>query len=260
MNSPVAPALGYWINGRDDAPVLVLGPSLGTTTELWQPQVPALSESWRVLRYDHLGHGRSATPPGPYTIERLGLEVIALLDSLELDRVAYAGVSLAGMVGMWLAAHRPERIARLALVCTSAYLPPEQAWQDRAAQARTAGTASLIEPVVGRWFTRAFPVAARTPYAQLLAATPDEGYASCCEAIGAMDLRDDLSRIAAPTLVIAGADDQATPPAHGALIADAIVDARLVVIRDAAHLVNVEQAATVTALLAEHFAADASHI
>src|SRR5690242_14548746 len=118
---------------------------------MWQAQLDAFSSNFRVLRYDHLGHGESDTPPGPYRVEELGERLLDLLDQLDLARVRYAGLSLGGMVGMWLAARHPDRVERLALLCTSAYLPPAQGWLDRAAQVRAHGTASIVDVVVARW-------------------------------------------------------------------------------------------------------------
>jgi 3-oxoadipate enol-lactonase len=249
-------ALGFHRAGRAGAPWLVLGPSLGTTTRLWQPQVDRLADRFQVLCFDLRGHGRSAVPPGPYRLDDLGWDLVALLDRLGVRRLSYAGVSLGGMIGMWLAAAAPDRVDRLAVLCSSAYLPPAQSWLDRAAQARTAGTATLVGMLLARWFTEEFRV--RQPKAvaavgAMLAGTPNEGYAGCCEAIAAMDLRAALAGITARTLVVAGADDPATPPVHGEEIAAGIREARLIVLPRAAHLANVEQAGTVTQLLLAHF-------
>jgi 3-oxoadipate enol-lactonase len=242
--------LAYDLSGRVDAPVLLLGPSLGTTRAMWAPQHPVLSQRFLVLRYDHLGHGDSAVPPGPYTVDQLADEVLALLDSLRIARCHYGGVSLGGMVGMTLAARHPDRIDRLALLCTSAHLPPAQGWLDRAHQVQAHGTASIADFAVARWFTPAFT--GQDPYVAMLAATPDEGYAACCAAIAAMDLRPILSGITAPTLVIAGHDDPATPPDHGRLIADSIPGARFVELAGASHLASVERPDDVTTLLLDH--------
>jgi 3-oxoadipate enol-lactonase len=253
------------LEGPADAPVLVLGNSLGTSRACWQPQVPALSRHFRLLRYEHRGHGRPAlgqspAPPGPYSVAELARDVLALLDSHGVERALYCGVSLGGMVGMWLAAHAPERITGLGLCCTSAFLPPAAGWTDRAASVRARGTGAIAELVVGRWFTPAFRAAQpQVPAAFVagLAATGDEGYAGCCEAIAAMDLRPALGSITAPTLVLAGADDAATPPWHGGVIAAGIAGSRLRVVRGGAHLTNVSAAAEVTALLLPHLLAAA---
>jgi 3-oxoadipate enol-lactonase len=245
--------------GPAGAPVLMLGNSLGTSRACWEPQLPALTRHFRVLRFELPGHGGTPAPPGPYTIAGLGAGALALLDARGVDRAAYCGVSLGGMIGLWLAAHAPERITALGLSCTSAYLSPAAGYAERAAAVRAAGTASIAAQVVSRWFTPAYRAAhpeVADAFAADLAATADEGYAGCCEALAAMDLRPDLAAISAPTLVIAGAQDPATPPWHGAAIASGITGARLRVIRGASHLASVSAAAEVSALLLGHLGAD----
>jgi 3-oxoadipate enol-lactonase len=253
MSEPVR--LAATLEGPAGAPVVVLGNSLGTTREVWEPQVAALGERFRLLRFEHRGHGGSPAPPGPYTIAELGADVLALLDGLGLQAVSYCGISLGGMIGMWLAAHAPERIGALGLCCTSAYLPPAGFWAGRAEQARAGGMASLSEQVVARWFTPAFRArdpAAVAGFVTTLEGVDPEGYAGCCEAIAALDLRSSLGRISAPAMVIAGAEDPATPPWHGAQIASAVRGARLRVIRGGSHLANVSQPGEVTAILLAH--------
>ena len=240
--------LFHRFDGPEDAPVLVLSNSLGTTNEMWEPQLPALTESFRVLRHDRRGHGRSEVPPGPYTIADLGRDVLELLDSLELERVSYCGLSIGGMDGMWIAANAPERLDRLCLCSTSANLGPPELWVDRAATVRADGTDAVADATMGRWFSSAFheahpEVVAR--FREMVASTPAEGYASCCEAIRDWDFRDELGRISAPTLVLSAEVDPSTPPEHGRLIADGIPGASFVVIPEAAHLVNVERPAEV---------------
>ncbi len=242
-------ALHHDVAGRPDGPALVIGSSLGTTFHMWDPQFDALAQRFRVIRYDHLGHGVSAVPPGPYTVRQLADNVLSLVDELGIDRFHYLGLSLGGMVGMEIASRVPERVDRLALVCTSAYLPPASGWRDRAATVREHGTASISEGAIGRWFTPAFT--GTEPYTAMLAATPDEGYAACCEAIAAMDLRSVIGKITAATMVIVGDADPATPPDHGRLIAATVRGARFEQVA-AAHLANVERPADVTALLLDH--------
>ena len=256
-----APLLTASFDEAGDAPVLVLGNSLGTTAEVWANQVPELRKSFRLLRYDLPGHGGAAAPPGPYTIDELGAGVLSLLDARGIDRAAYCGVSLGGMIGMWLAARAPERIWALGLVCTSAYLPPADGWRARARQVRTAGMASISAQVVSRWFTPGFAASAplvADAFRSTLEQVDPEGYAGCCEAIGAMDLRGSLHAVTAPALVIAGANDQATPPEHGAVIAAGIAGARLEVITGAAHLATVSAADLATPVLADHLRAAAA--
>ena len=213
-----------------------------------------LAECLRVVRADHRGHGGSPVPPGPYALADLGADVLALLDRLGLERASFCGLSLGGMVGIWLAAHAPERVERVALLCTSSRMDPEM-WRSRAAAVRALGTVSIAEAVVERWFTPGF--AARKPVVvarmhTMVGSTPSEGYAGCCAAIEGMGIDADLARIAAPMLVVAGADDPATPPEHGERIVAAVPGARLEVVPDAAHLASWEQAETVTRLVLDH--------
>jgi 3-oxoadipate enol-lactonase len=245
-----APELSYDVTGPEDAPVLLVGPSLGTTLRMWDPQAPALAERFRLVRYDHLGHGGSAVLPGPYTVDRLADAVLSLADFLGAERFHYAGLSLGGMVGMAIAARVPERVERLALLCTSAFLPPARGWRDRAAAALAEGTGAIADAVTKRWFTPAFPD--RDAYIAMMASIPDEGYAACCAAVETMDLRPVLGDITAPTLVIAGAEDPASPPDHGRLIAESVPGARFELVTAAAHLANVEQPDVVTGLLLDH--------
>jgi 3-oxoadipate enol-lactonase len=249
-------ALEYRIDGLDEGPVLLLGGSLGTTLEMWEPQLAGIGGAARLVSLTQRGHGTSPVPPGPYSIAELGGDVLALMDQLGLKRVSYCGLSIGGMVGQWLAINARERIERLVLICTSAYLPPEDQWRQRAATVRQAGTPEAVaDAVLQRWFTPGY--VERNPetvarYRRMIASIPAEGYAGCCEAIAIMDMRSDLERIAAPTLVIAGAQDPAIPPEHGAAIADAVPGARLEVLDPAAHLASVERATEVSGLIAGH--------
>jgi 3-oxoadipate enol-lactonase len=246
-------------SGPDGAPVVVLGSSLGTTIEMWRPALALLERRYRIVRFDHRGHGRSPLPPGPADIADLGGDVLALLERLELERVSYAGVSLGGMVGMWLAAHAPERIERLVCVCSSAYLPPPEVWATRAASVREAGSVGVLsDAILERWFTRAY--AERNPDVMawmetMLCECPAEGYATCCGVIEHLDLRADLARITAPTLVIAAAEDPSTPPEHSATIAEGVPGARLEVLPHGAHLAVIERADEVGALIERHLEA-----
>ena len=243
------------LDGPEDAPVLVLSNSLGTTNEMWKPQLPALVRGFRVLQYDRRGHGRSEVVPGSCTIADLGRDVLELLDALKLERVSYCGLSIGGMDGMWLAANAAERIDRLCLCSTSANLGPPETWVERAATVRAEGTGAVADATMGRWFTPAFheerpEVVAR--FREMVASTPAEGYASCCEAIRDWDFRDELGRISAPTLVLSAELDPSTPPDHGRLVADGIPGASFVVVPDAAHLVNVERSGEVDEAILRH--------
>lgn len=239
----------------DGSPLLLAG-SLGTTLKMWDPLVGVLAAGRRVVRFDLRGHGGSPVPPGPYEIADLGRDVVQLLDRLRIERADFCGLSLGGMVGMWLGAHAPERVRRLVLVCTSAYLPPADGWARRAAAVREAGTvAAVADAVVPRWLTPGFADAHPELAADLhamLAATPSKGYAACCGAIERMDLRRHLGRIAAPTLVVSAAEDPATPPEHQELIAAAIPGARLETVSPAAHLAAVERPREISDLVLDH--------
>jgi len=255
MSEPPGPGpvpLVSSLEGPPGAPVVVLGNSLGTTRAVWEPQQALLRRHFRLLRYEHRGHDGSPAPAGPYTIGQLGADVLALLDGYGIERAAYCGISLGGMIGLWLAANAPGRIAALGLCCTSAYLPTPL-WAERARQVRSAGMGAIAQQVViGRWFTPLFGATQPSVPASFVAqvqATDPEGYAGCCEAIAAMDLRPSLTSIMAPTLVIAGAEDPATPPWHGAVIASGIAGARLHVVRGAAHLANVSHSGEVSSAL-----------
>jgi 3-oxoadipate enol-lactonase len=250
--------LDHDIRGDPGAPPVVLSSSLGTTKAMWDPQAGPLAERLRVIRHDHRGHGASPVPPGPYEIADLAGDVLALLDDLGVRRTSLVGLSLGGMVGMWLAAHAPERIDRLVLMCTAAKLGPPSLWAERAAAVREAGsTEPIADGVVDRWLTPAY--AERHPDARarlraMLAAQPPDGYAACCGAIERMDQTGDLDAIRAPTLVIAGAEDQATPLEHLERIAGGIPGARLEVLSPAAHVASVEQADAVNRLVLDHLA------
>ena len=248
--------LSHRIDGPADAPVLVLSNSIGSDWRMWDGLVPALTAEYRVLRYDQRGHGRSEVAPGPYSIAELAGDLIGLLDELGIQRPHLAGLSLGGMTGMWLAAHEPSRVDRMALLCTSALLGPEQMWLDRAALVRAEGTRAIADAGVRRWLTEEFITAQPETVAwcrEMMIGTPAEGYAGCCEAIAAMDLRADLPAITASTLVVAGADDPATPPSHAEVIAAGISGADLHVVPHAAHLATVEQPSAITDLLLRHF-------
>jgi 3-oxoadipate enol-lactonase len=231
--------LYHRFDGPEEAPVLVFSNSIATTLELWDAQVPVFTPAFRVLRYDQLGHGRSQVPPRPYTVEQLGGELLALLDELGVERMSFCGLSLGGAVGMWLGAHAPERLDRLVLAGTSAYFGPPERWLDRIAQVEAEGMAPVAEAAMGRWFTPAFTELEQ--YREGHASSPAEGYVACCDALAVWDFRSELLGVSVPTLVVVGAEDPATPPEQATVIAEGIPGARLVVVPDAAHLLNVEQ-------------------
>jgi 3-oxoadipate enol-lactonase len=255
MTTPVE--VPHRVDGPEDAPVLVLSNSLGSTSDMWDPQVPALTERFRVIRYEIRGHDSAPVPDGPYSLDDLGGDVVALLDRVGVERAHLAGLSLGGMTGMWLAVNAPERIDRLVLMCTSAMLAKDHDWPLRARTVREKGTGAVADAVVERWFTPAY-VAANPDVAErmrkMVADTPPEGYAGCCDAIDAMDLVEDITAIRAPTLVIAGREDPATPPRHAHQIAGKIPGARLELV-DAAHLASYERPDEVTELMLNHLEA-----
>ena len=254
MTRGSAVELHYLLEGPEEAPVVVMANSLGTTLRMWDEQASALNERFRSLRYDHRGHGGSPITPGPYTIEDLGRDVLALLERLGIERVSFCGLSLGGMVGMWLASEVPERIERLMLCCTAARFAPD-VYDARARTVRAHGVAEIADDVLERWFTPAFRATQHDVVEwarRMLLETPAEGYAGCCEAVRDADLSGRLGDIRAPTLVIAGADDPAAPPEQAELICDSIPHARLVVIEQAAHLANVEQPGALTQALLDH--------
>jgi 3-oxoadipate enol-lactonase len=247
--------LDHRLDGPEGAKVVVLSNSLGTTQELWRRQLPELTERFRVLAYDHPGHGASELPEQPYRVEAFAHGLLGLLDDLGLDRVSLCGVSLGGMVGMALALEAPERVERLVLACTSAYLGPPEPWAERARIVRTDGMGAIADAVVGRWFTpelRREEPETVARFRALLIATPPEGYARCCEALAAWDARERISRIAAPVLVVAGEDDPATPIEEAERLTSRIPGARLRVLERAAHLANVERSEAFTSAVLEH--------
>ncbi len=246
------------LSGPSDLPVLVLAGPLGATMQIWQPQVEAFAERFRVLRYDHRGHGGSPVPNGPYVIADLAVDVLALLDRLDIERAAFCGLSLGGMVGIWLGAHAPERLSSLVLCSTSARYDDVGPYLERAASVRWGGTSTIAPDVVAGWFTPEWAAAhpeVVEQATQMIAGTADEGYAACCSAIAAWDARRLLGRILTPTLVIAGSQDQRTPVSpHAKTLAAGIYRAKLEVL-DAAHLAPIEQADRANRLIAKHAAA-----
>lgn len=244
--------LNHRAEGPASAPPLLLGPSLGTSHALWDRVAPELSVTHRVVRWDLPGHGGSAAEligPGA-TVGDLADLVLALADSLGVERFAYAGVSLGGAVGLQLAVHHPERVSSLAVICSSAHFNGAQPWEERAALVRREGLASLAEGAAARWFTPGFTV---PRLVQDHRDADPAAYVACCDALAAFDLRDRLAQISAPTLLIAGRDDPATPPAHLREIADAVPGAALVEIPGASHLAPAQCPEAVLTALRAHF-------
>ncbi|MEU4893231.1 alpha/beta fold hydrolase [Streptomyces sp. NPDC044780] len=260
------PPLHHRIDGPAEAPLLVLGPSLGTRTAVWEPHATALAGHYRVLRYDLPGHGgppghpcggpAPGTPgPGRTTVEDLASSVLDLVDHHGRDRFHYAGISLGGAIGAQLAVRHPERVASLTLVCSSAHFGAPGPWYERAALVRRAGTGALLTAMPGRWF--ADPATAETPVGKELlrdlATTDPAGYAACCDALARYDLRGELARIGAPTLVLGGVHDLATPLDHARELAEGIPGATLKTVATG-HLA-VEEPDAVGAALTAHLGA-----
>jgi 3-oxoadipate enol-lactonase/4-carboxymuconolactone decarboxylase len=238
-------AVVYDLSGPEEAPLLVLAGSLGTSMRLWDPQLPALTSWYRVLRVEHPGHGGEPFPPGPYTAATLGQRILELVDHLGTPRFSFMGLSLGGMVGMSLAAQWPQRIERLVLCCTAPVIGPPDLWVDRARNARRDGTRPTAETLLGRWFTARFVAEHPSLVERLLEdyrQIDSEAYASCCDLLATTDLTSQLPRITAPTLVVAGALDPVVAPRSAADTMAAIKGAALIVLAGASHLANVEQA------------------
>jgi 3-oxoadipate enol-lactonase len=235
--------LHYQVEGADGAPWLILSNSLGTRLDMWAPQMPALLKHFRVLRYDTRGHGKSSVPAGPYSIAQLGDDVIALMDHLKIDRAHFCGLSMGGMIGMWLGANRQSRINSLVLCNTAAKIGTPDMWNARIAKVESEGMAAIVSAVIDRWFTADFVQRAAQeiePVRQMLLDTPPAGYAANCAAVRDMDQREGLGGITAPTLVIGGTHDLATPPQDSKLVADRIKGGGYVEL-DAAHLSSWER-------------------
>lgn len=235
--------IAYRFDGQEGAPVLLLSNSLGTTMQMWAPQMAAFTQRFRVLRYDSRGHGQSDSPAGAYSMDRLGRDAVLLLDAVGVERADFCGLSKGGMVGQWLGVRAPERIGKLILANTSAYMGPPSGWQARIEGVLRDGMAPLAEASIARWFTPDFPSRepeAVAPIREMLLACDPSGYAGCCAAIRDMDLRPTAPLIAPPTLVIAGSQDPSTSVADGRWLAEAAQQGRLVAL-DAAHLSNVER-------------------
>jgi 3-oxoadipate enol-lactonase len=239
------------VEGPADAPAVVFANSLGTTLDLWDAQAAALCGRYRVVRFDHRGHGDTPLASAPFGVADLARDVLELADDLGLDRFSFVGLSMGGAVGQWLGANAAERLDRLVLACTSARFGTPELWHERAALVRADGMEAVADGVMGRWFTPDTDAAVVARYRTKVCAVPPDGYAACCEALAAWDFRDQLSRIAVPTLAIAGDADPSTPPAELETIVAAVPGARLATLH-AAHLANVEQPDGFTRATTDH--------
>jgi 3-oxoadipate enol-lactonase len=232
----------YTVDGPDSGPVLVLSNSLGTTHKMWDAQIPALSKTYRVIRYDRRGHGQSSSPPSPYSLEDLGNEALAVIDAVGAKSVLWCGLSMGGMTGLWLAANHPDHIKKLIVASSATFMPPPELWNGRIKTAQDKGMEVLAAPTMQRWFTADFIRSSQDKVAgireQFLQTTVD-GFAGCAAAMRDMDLRETVKTIRAPTLVIVGADDQGTTPAEAGIIVNRVPNARGVILKGS-HIVNVE--------------------
>ncbi|MFF3411554.1 4-carboxymuconolactone decarboxylase [Streptomyces sp. NPDC002742] len=255
MSETKTPALQYRIDGPEDAPVLILGPSLGTTWHMWDRQVPELAKSWRVFRFDLPGHGGAPAYPAGSVAELAG-RLLATLDRLGIQRFGYAGCAFGGALGIELALRCPERVASLALIAASPRFGTADEFRQRGVIVRSNGLDPIARTSPDRWFTGGFAAAqpAITEWAVQMVRTTDPGcYIAACEALAAFDVRSELGMVGVPTLVLAGSDDQVTGPAEARDLVAGIPDARLAVVPGASHLVPVEQPGAVTELLVRHF-------
>ncbi len=239
-------SLHYRIDGPSSGPTVMLSNSLASNLTMWDPQVPALTGAgFRVLRYDSRGHGQSAAPEGPYSMEKLADDAVALMDALELDKVHFCGLSKGGMVGQMLGTNRGDRLISLTLCDTAAHIPPPESWDERiAAVSAVGGMGNVVDAILERWFTK--PGQARMPeevakVREMILATPVVGFSACCMAIREMDQRESIRAITTPTLVIVGEQDPGTTVEMARFIHERIEGSKLVILPEAAHLSNVEQ-------------------
>ena len=251
--------LHYRLDGLEDAPVILVSNSLASNLGMWDHQIDTLlGLGFRVLRYDSRGHGQSAVPPGPYSIELLTEDAVGLLDALGIERASFMGCSKGGMVGQMAGTNHGDRFDKLVLCSTAAYMGGEDVWAARIEAATNGGMAAVVDATIDRWFTK--PGQARMPgdvarVREMILATPPQGFVACARAIAAMDQRESIRAIERPTLVVVGEDDPGTPPSAAELIHDRIAGSKLVVLEDSAHFCNVEQAGPFNAALEEFLGA-----
>jgi len=232
----------YELSGSEDRPTLMFSNSLGTNISMWDRQMPVLARDFRILRYDTRGHGQSSASPGPYTIDQLARDVLAILDHLGIEQIRFCGLSMGGMIGMSLALEAPRRLGKLVLCSTAAKIGSAEQWNTRIDTVRKQGMQAVVDGVLERWFTPGFR--AGSPWMiestrQMLLTTPVEGYTGCCAAIRDADLGDAISRIQAPTLILTGTHDPVAPPSDGHFMEQRIPGAQYREL-PAAHLSNIE--------------------
>lgn len=235
--------INYQTFGNASKPALVFSNSLGTNFKMWQPQIEHFQQDYYVICYDTRGHGGSEAPQGPYSLEQLGQDVVNLLDHLNIAKAAFCGISMGGLTGQWLAIHKPERFSHVIVCNTAAKIGQEQAWQDRAVLVREQGLAPIAATAASRWFTDPFIQSNPAAVAELsndLGAGSPEGYANCCEALAKADVREQLSSIQIPVLIIAGQQDPVTTVSDGQFMQQRIANSQLFEI-NASHISNIEQ-------------------
>jgi 3-oxoadipate enol-lactonase len=236
--------LTYRVDGPDDAPAIVLVNSLGTDLRMWDPQIALLSRTLRVVRFDCRGHGTSDVPPEPYTIEQFGLDLLALLDTLQIARAHICGLSLGGMIALWFASHYPERVTSAVFANTAARIGTTEIWNTRIDAVRTGGMKAVRDAVLARFLSASFrqrhPEVAQQIGAMIEATNPT-GYIGACAALRDADLQERLAAIHVPSLILAGELDESTPPSQSQALHAAIAGSELVILRETAHLSNVEQ-------------------
>jgi len=239
----------YALEGPESAPIVVFSNSLGTDYSMWDAQVAGLTKKFRILRYDTRGHGQSSVTPGSYSIDLLAKDVVNLLDALRLNRVHFCGLSMGGMIGMWLGINVPERLDKLILSSTAVKIGTAETWNTRIATVRKEGMRPVAAAAIERWFTVSFREKAPAAVAatkKVVDETNPEGYAACCAAVRDFDFRDKIGALRLPVLAIAGSSDPATPPADLRFLAEHIAGARCVEL-SGAHLCNLEDADRFTA-------------
>jgi 3-oxoadipate enol-lactonase len=246
--------MNYELSGKEGAPTAVLSHSLGSSLVMWGPQMETLRTHFQVLRYDTRGHGGTESPAGPYSLELLGEDVIALLDALKIPRIHFVGLSMGGMIGQYLGLHHPGRLRSLVLCSTAAALPPEAQplWDERIETARVRGLPALVEATLERWFSSAYlqrnPPMLGIIRRQFMETSPD-GFIGCCEAIRHLNFLSRLPQIKTPALILVGAEDPGTPVAASQAIQERIPGSKLTVLPAAKHLANIEKAEVFTSAL-----------
>ena len=234
----------YELTGAGDGPVLMLANAIGSNLHMWDKALPSFEKSYRVVRYDMRGHGESSVPPPPYTIDQLGGDVLFLLDSLGIGRASLCGLSLGGLIAMWIGIHAPERLSRMVLANTAARIGTREGWEERMKTVQASGMEPVALASPARWFTRIYQEQSpeEMDRARAMIATTDAaGYAGCCAVLRDTDLRNQIGTIEASCLVIAGAHDPSTPPEEGRAIQSALRDGKYVEL-DASHLSAWERA------------------